>query len=189
MLHKSYIWHWVICLFGICLNMDYFKKRDILKKYNSLKDRPQLVYSLSALMVILGLLLLYWFLTPRIDSYLSSQPKAYQIQNFKPNIRYVLAKSDVVTGIATPSGYVKVILKEPKIVLRAKADKRGHWLVKIPEKIPEKNYQMQIISFDTKGKNPKVKQVKMKVEPNNIVYQSKLYKDFQKLSKQVFSKT
>jgi hypothetical protein len=169
--------------------MDYFKKRDILKRYNSLRDRPQLVYSLSALMVLSGLLLLYWFITPRLNSYLTSAPKAYLAQNFKPNIRYVLAKSDVVTGTATPSGYVKVILKEPKIVLRAKADTKGTWMVKIPEKMPEKNYQMQIISFDTKGKNPRVKQVKMKVEPNNIVYQSKLYKDFQKLSKQIFSKT
>jgi hypothetical protein len=160
--------------------MDYLKKLNYLNRYSQFKNRTHLIYFLSALQLILAVGLLIWFLSPRIATYLTASPKGYLVQNFKPNIRYVLAKSDIVGGTATSSAYVKVILKEPKIVLRAKATKQGAWLVKIPQKIPEKSYRMQIITFDSQGKNPTVKQVKVKVESNNVVYRSQAYKNFQR---------
>lgn len=155
--------------------MDYLRKLEFLNRYSKFKNRTHLIYFLSLLQIIVAFGLLIWFFTPRFGSYLTAEPKGYLVKNFQPNIRYVLAKSDIVGGISTPSAYIKVILKEPKIVLRAKATKKGEWLVKIPQKIPEKSYQMQIITFDSQGKNPKVKQVKVKVQSNNIVYQSKTY--------------
>jgi hypothetical protein len=50
-----------------------------------------------------------------------------------------------------------------------------------------KAYQMQIITFDSQGKNPKVKLVKIKVESNNLVYQSKIYKNLKSWSQKIFS--
>jgi hypothetical protein len=156
--------------------MDYLRKLEFLNRYSQFKNRTHLIYFLSALQFVLAIGLLIWFFGPRFNSYFTASPKGYLVQNFKPNIRYVIAKQDIVGGIATSSAYIKVILKEPKIILRAKATKKGEWIVKIPQKIPEKSYQMQIITFDSKGKNPKVKQVKVRVESNNLVYQSNAYK-------------
>lgn len=167
--------------------MDYLSKISYLKRYSSFKYRTKLIYFLTILQCVVGIFLLVWFFSPRWQSMLDVQPKGYLVQNFKPNIRYVLAKSDIVGGTATPSAYIKVILKEPKITLRAKATPKGQWLVKIPDKIPEKAYQMQIITFDSKGKNPKVKLVKVKVESNNVVYQSKAFKNLKSWSQKIFS--
>jgi hypothetical protein len=157
--------------------MDYLKKLSYLNRYSKFQYRTKLIYSLTVFQLVVGIFLLVWFFAPRWQSMLTTAPKGYLVQNFKPNIRYVLSKSDIVGGVSTPSAYIKVILKEPKVVLRAKATPKGEWLVKIPQKIPEKAYQMQIITFDSKGKNPKVKLVKVKVESNNLVYQSKVYKN------------
>jgi hypothetical protein len=167
--------------------MDYLSKISYLKRYSSFKYRTKLIYFLTALQVAVGIFLLVWFFAPRWQNLLTTEPKGYLVQNFKPNIRYVLAKSDIVGGTATSSAFIKVILKEPKITLRAKATPKGEWLVKIPQKIPEKAYQMQIITFDSQGKNPKVKLVKIKVESNNLVYQSKIYKNLKSWSQKIFS--
>lgn len=167
--------------------MDYLKKIAVLKRYSKFKHRTKLIYFLSALQILIALLLLNWLVVPKMGNYLKAESKGYIAQNFKPNIRYVLAKSDFVGGNATPSGFVKVILKEPKIVLRAKATPKGEWLVRIPEKIPEKAYRMQVITFDSNGKNPTVKQVKIKVESNNVIYRSKAYKSIKSWSKRIFS--
>lgn len=169
--------------------IDYIKNSQIYERLDSFKNNTKLVYSLSALMTVVGILLLGWYLTPRLDSYITSTPKAYRTQSLRPNIRYVFTKSDIITGTTSPNGYVKIILKEPKIVLRARADSKGTWLLRIPNKIPEKNYQMQILSFDKNGNNPSVRLVKTQIQSNNIVYQSKIYKDLAKLSKQIFNKT
>lgn len=169
-----------ICIFDICLFvysiMDYFNKLHYLKRYSSFQHRTGLIYFLSVVLIVASLAVLAWFYSSHV-----ADPKAYLVQNFQPNIRYVLAKSDVVSGTASPNGYVKVILKEPKITLRAKATSEGKWLVKIPQKMPEKAYQMQIISFDNQGKNPKVKQVKVRVESNNAFQQSWVYKQGKRL--------
>lgn len=167
--------------------MDYLKKIQYLNRYSRFKNRQGLIYFLSALQFMLALGILVWFIGANSSTFLTAKPKGYLVQHFKSDIRYVLAKSDNIGGVATASGYVKVILKEPKIVLRSKATKEGSWLVKIPQKIPEKNYQMQIITFDSRGRNPKVKQVKVRVQSNNIIDQSGIYKNIRKWTKRVFS--
>ncbi len=167
--------------------MDYLKKLSYLKRYSKFQHRTKLIYFLTVLQLVAGIFLLTWFFAPQGQTMLTAQPKAYSVQNFKPGIRYLVAKSDLIGGVATPSAYVKVILKEPKITLRAKADSQGNWLIKIPEKIPEKAYQMQVIAFDSKGKNPRVKLVKVKVESNNLVYQSKAYKNLKNWTQRIFS--
>ncbi len=156
--------------------MDYFKRFELLNKHQS-QSRKRIINGLSGLCLVLACLVLLWFFgIKNSKTFLISSPKVYAVSSFKLNTRYLLAKEDSLRGTASPSGFVKIILKEPKIEIHAKADKKGVWQAQIPSKIPEKNYQFQLITFDKAGKNPKVKLYKVQVQSNNLIHQTSWYK-------------
>lgn len=149
------------------------------KIFKIVKNRRSFYLLLSISIIIASVALLWVYRDPISKKYLLEKPRNYNLARFNSKIRYVITKADTMRGNGNPGDRIKVILTEPKIKIKTTADKGGNWRITIPDKLTEKRYKMAVITFDKNGKNPKIKFYRIRVESDNKLANSQIYKNLQ----------
>lgn len=128
---------------------------------------------------LIGIAAMIWYLrVPLYQKFLAVKPKAYSLQAFSPDTRYLMSENDFLFGSTTPGYKVKLILTAGGQKRTVKASDQGNWVAQLPKNLPHKSYRLTTAYFDTQDKLSKVESFKVLVQSEAILFQSYPYRYF-----------
>ena len=130
---------------------------------------------------IIGIAVLVWYLrTPLTQMFLASPPKAYSIESYNPQKRYLVKQGDFLQGKkALPNSKIAIFLipGDKKTVL--KANNKGEFLYQLPSDTKPGKFRITFANFDALKNLAWAKSYKITVDSNNILYNIPLLKNLQ----------
>lgn len=128
---------------------------------------------------LIGIAVMVWYLrVPLYQKFLAVKPKAYSLQAFSPDTRYLMSENDFLFGTTNPGYKVKLIFTAGRHKRTVKASDQGNWVAQLPKDLAHKSYRLTTAYFDTNDKLTQVESYKIHVQSEAILYQSYPYRYF-----------
>jgi hypothetical protein len=159
--------------------MDTIAFRLPYRKSHALKIRKATLAKILIIAELIGIAIFAWQLrAPLYKKYFAVKPKAYSLTTFAPQKNYLLSESDFLVGQAPPDTKIKLIFNPGRHKRTVKTSAKGNWVSQLPKSLSHRRYSMTMASFDTQNKLTAVTSYKTRVQTENLIGQTPIFKNF-----------